>query len=216
MTEEAGTALRELLETLRSAIPDTDTFTFSLSTALQAIHLHPTSVPPSPVQEEVLRTIDRYIPAIQISLLNQALPTFLHALNDGERRLVKTFFCPNRDATSLPIARSIALATYQTIPPLLSSSHLNPLPAHSRDFALDILAAVVDTYSVDDLHWAIWGVQAEAETSSSGEKSDGLRSLRWEETVKALVGVPAKAANALGRWKQEGWSGDVSQILQPR
>jgi telomere length regulation protein len=190
MTELAGTALRELRETLRSAIPDTDTFTFSLSAALQAIHLHPTSVPPSPVPEEVLRAIDRYIPAIQISLLNQALPTFLHALDDGGRRLVKTFFCPNRDATTLPIARSVALATYQAIPPLLSSSH--------------------------DLHWAIWGAQAQAETSSSGEKIDGVRTLRWEETVKGLVGAPAKAANAVGRWKQEGWAGDVSQTLQPR
>jgi telomere length regulation protein len=216
MTEGADAALRELRETLRSAIPDTDTFTFSLSTALQAIHLHPTSVPPSHVPEEIFRAIDRYIPAIQISLLNQALPTFLHALNDGERRLVKTFFCPNRDATTLPIARSVALATYQTIPPLLSSTQITPLPTQSREFAMDMLAAVVDTYSIDDLYWAIWGAQTQVETSSSGEKSDGVRTLRWEETVKALVGVPAKAANAVGRWKQEGWSGDVSKSLQPR
>jgi telomere length regulation protein len=81
---------------------------------------------------------------------------------------------------------------------------------------MDMLAAVVDTYSIDDLYWAIWGAQTQVETSSSGEKSDGVRTLRWEETVKALVGVPAKAANAVGRWKQEGWSGDVSKSLQPR
>ena len=66
-------------------------------------------------------------------------------------------------------------------------------------------------YSVSDIYWAVWSTHGE-----EGSKEASNRELIWEEAVGALVGLPSKVANAVGRWKGEGWTGDIPDRLVSR
>lgn len=214
MSEDAAAVLRDLKEALRQPITDTETLISQLSLALSALHLHPTSIPPEQVSLSTSVAIQRYLPSIQISLLAQVLPTFVHALDRKELDLVDRFFCPPKtnELGCLRLGRTIASVTYATVPSLLSVSAGQPsLPAPCRDYAVRLLDRLT-AYGVDDLYWSIWTTDAAAE----GSKDGALRSLKWEEAIKAITSLPAKVANAVGRWKSEAWKGDVPATLVPR
>jgi len=217
MAEDAGTALKELRDTLRSPVPDLETFAFLLSSTLQSWGIHPTSVPPQDVSCATLKATSRYLPGIQISLLSSAIPTFLPLLDASQTRHLKTFFAPSSGTTSgdITIRRQIALVSYFTLPGLLSAhkADVTGLPAQSRDFLLSVIDQISQTYSIDQLYWAVWSASS---SSFSESKVDGARTLRWEDAVKAAVSIPAKVANAVGKWKAEGWTGDVPLALVPR
>lgn len=215
MASEGPKALRELRDTLRTPIPDLDTFVFLLSSTLQALELDHTSVasgdlPPG----EVLRAIQRYLPSIQVQLLTTAIPTFLHALDGPKNTLLETLFVPLRQPDGLTTRRAIALTSYLTLPTLLSSNNpsQSALPLQSREFILSTLQTLAESYSIDELYWSVFST-----TSGGSEgKKEGWRTLPWEEAVKSVVGLPGKTANAVGRWKGDGWKGDVPVGLIPR
>lgn len=216
----ASDALRGSRDTLRQPFSSTESLTSALSIVLSSLDLHPTSIPPTSVPTETLRAIQRYLPSIQISLLTSTLPTFLHALNEREIELVDRFFCPPKFASlgALRLGREIAGISYSSLPTLLSTKQVGGeigsqgIPIPSRDYLLRILGGLVGGYGINDLYWSVWGSGNEAESSKDG----GLRVLRWEESVKALTSLPAKVANAIGRWKGEGWKGDCPPNLIPK
>ncbi|RXK40552.1 hypothetical protein M231_02204 [Tremella mesenterica] len=213
MTSDHLTALRHLRDTLQSPIPDVDSFSFLLSSTLQSLHLHSTSVPSSTPEPSVLKAIQRFLPSVQQLLLTNAVPTFLHALDEGHRALLDILFCPAKSPSfsQLHVARRIAFISYLTLSSMLLSKSDRPsLPTLSRQYLLETLRKLSGAHGIDQLYWAVWGGQL-------GEKEDDIsRQLQWEDTVKAIVGLPAKVANAVGRWKAEGWEGDVPIELIPR
>jgi telomere length regulation protein len=219
MSADISGPLRELRDALRNPIPDVDSFVFLLSSTLQALHLHPTSVPPDQVANEVIRSINRFLPAIQVQLVTSAIPIFIAALDGPQRGLLETFFVPPKDSASgtLPVRRTIALTSYATLTVLLSTTtpQGKSIPLESREYVLSTLGSLADEYSIDQLYWAVWSSSLTTD-DSLGAKSEGLRTLRWEEAVKAGVGLPAKVANAVGRWMADRWSGDIPADLVPR
>lgn len=213
----ASEALLELRDALRQPIPSTESLASHLSVALSSLDLHPTSVPASSVPTETLRAIQRYLPTIQLSLLNSVLPNLLHALDSRDLALVDQFFCPRKSTSlgQLRLAREIANVSYLTLPGLLSvkpNQGAAGLPLPCRDYILSILGRLAVVYGIDDLYWSIWRDGNEAE----GSKDSGMRSLKWEEVVKAATSLPAKVANAAGRWASEGWKGVSPTELLPR
>jgi telomere length regulation protein len=86
------------------------------------------------------------------------------------------------------------------------------LPLPCRDHTLSILGRLAITHGIDDLYWSTWREGNEAE----GSKDGGMRSLKWEEVVKAVTSLPAKVANAVGRWSSEGWKGFSPDELLPK
>jgi len=151
---------------------------------------------------------------LQILLITSTLPTFLPVLDGKQRKLVENFFIPQKDAakSTLPIRRAIALNTYLTTGSLLSTSKKDTpspsIPIPTREFVLGLAEQVVKVYSIDDLYWAVY--------SASSEYRDGVQTLLWEDAVKVAVGIPGKVANAVGRWRQDGWNGDIPAGLYPR
>jgi telomere length regulation protein len=214
----ASDALRELRDTLRQPAASVEALISSLSFSLTSLNLHPTSLAPSSVPDDSLKAIQRYLPAIQLSLLTTTLPTFLHALNERDLDLVDRFFCPPGSPAlgALRLAREVAAVTYATVPGLLSARRAigqdAGLPVASRGHSLAILARLAATYGLDALYWGVWA----GETGAEGSRDAGLRVLRWEEAVKAATSLPAKAANAVGRWSAEGWKGTLPECLSPR
>lgn len=195
MSDDAASALRDLRDALRAGIPDADSFGFRLSSVLSELGLSPTSVVISNSDPKALK----YLPAVQQSLLS-VLPTFLPALDERGRSLLEAFFVPPPTSSG----KSVALTSYITLSGALASSPPTPLPVESRQFVLDTLVRLVGSYGVDALFWAVWGVDGRA------------RQLVWDDAVRAATSLPAKVANAVGRWKEAGWSGDVPPPLVPR
>ncbi len=212
--------LRELRDALRNPIPDVDSFVFLLSSTLQALDLHlSTSVASTAKLSEAVKGIYRLVPAVQILLLTSAVPTFLQSLDASQRALLTSFLVPLRNPAipTLGVRRAIALISYQTFATILSASYsqITPLPPLVHDFVLSTLGSLAAHHSIDELYWAIWS-SSTCVRKEQASKDDGLRNLQWEEAVKASVGIPAKVANAVGRWKAEGWIGDVPEGLVPR
>jgi hypothetical protein len=211
-------ALRTLRDALRTPedIPDVETLAFHLSSTLQAIHLHHASVTPPDISLDVFKGISRYLSSIQHIIITVTVPTFVHILVENQRELLEAFFCLKKlpDQNTLPIRRAIALNTYLTLSTLLTSSKTpdqrTVLPISSREFVLNVLEKVVRAYSVDDHYWTI-----HAEISRQGSKH-GVDELQWEDAVKAMVGLPGKLANCVGKWKGDGWAGDTPDLLIPR
>ena len=220
MDEGIGIAetLRNFRDALRNPIPDVDSFVSHLSSTLQALHLHPTSVPPENSSGEALKAIHRFLPLIQNLLITSAIPTFQTSLDESQQLLLDIFFIPIRTPSlnTLLLCRNISVVSYQTITSLLSNStpKAASLPVLSRHYVLKILQKLVVEYGLDELYWAVWSPSAHV-IEKEGETNDGARTLRWEESVKFALGVPAKTANVVGRWKAEGWNADTPEELIP-
>lgn len=200
---EAATALRDLRDALRAGLDSTDDFVFRLSSTLDVLGLAPTSVAVAP---DATKATGRHLAGVQTALLS-VLPTFLPALDARGRALLDTFFCPpSPSPPTASLCNAIALSSYITLSGALAPNPPTPLPAQSRDFVLTTLAQLSSKYGVDALYWAVWGAEGRA------------RQLVWDDAVRAAVGVPAKVANAVGRWRETdaSWRGDVPAPLVPR
>jgi len=206
-------ALQTLRDTLRTTQLDIDALINTLSTCLDDLYQQGQAGPSSSKSEPVRKAIQRFLPSIQIHLLTQAIPNYLHALDTDQVEVIRSFFAPKREADGIQISRWIALTSYLTIPPFLNAttSQSTPeLPIPSRVFLLGTLDRLVGDYGVEEVYWAVW--------SSAGEEKGrlGPEDLTWEEASRSIVGVPAKAANAVGRWKGDGWIGDLPERLVPK
>ncbi|KAK6909381.1 hypothetical protein I203_103398 [Kwoniella mangroviensis CBS 8507] len=214
MTETFASALKTLRDTLRN--PNSlspDDLAFQLSSTLQSLHIHPTSIVPDLISSEDLRSITRYLPSVQDLLLNQIVPTFYDTLNSQDRQNLKSFFVPAKVPDGLQIRRNIALCSYTTLPTYFNTPKpgQNALIKPARKFLLDILGELVSIYSIDDLYHAIY-----SQDSKGKSKEDATKSLQWEEAIRSCVGLPAKVGNAVGGWKAEGGLVDVQKALEAR
>ena len=216
MTDTASTALKTLRETLRGTIGDVETLVECLRACLRDVGVGGTSGSVDLEPDQVKRAIQRYLPSIQIQLLSDIYPTFHHALSEPHLRILEEFFVPSSTSHKQDVRLSslIGLTSYLTLPPFLNAAHTPPLPAPTRSFLVDILRRLGARYSIDEMYWAIWSHSSK--DKGKGKARTGPEDLMWEEVVKSLAGVPAKSANALGRWNSEGWVGELPVELEPR
>ena len=215
MTERPMDALRHLRDALRdpkTTLPNVEALTTELSSALDLLS---TSVPAQDIGS-IIKAIDRLLEGIQQTLAVTIIPTFLHLLDERGAELLDRFFVPPKTATkgTLGIARTVALKTYLTLPALLSTKNKDlALPMASRGWVLKTMQKLAQEHGFDDVYWAVWSEQSDEGESS---KRGSMKMLQWEEAVKAVLGAPAKVANAVGRWKEEAWQGDVPESLSAR
>lgn len=209
MSQDGVETLKDLREALRAPIENLDAFTNLLESAVQALQLG-NSVTASTRSPET-RIIRRYLPSIQLSLLTAQLPTFLPALDDTGQQLLKSLFVPSRQVEGISVRREIALSTYLILSSCLSTKSATPLPRESRQYVLDLLSDVT-AYDIGDIHWSVGSIS----DSTEGSKESTARQLRWEDAVTSIIGLPGKIANAVGRWKSEGWTGETPVKLEPK
>jgi hypothetical protein len=212
MTDNPSKAFKDLRDILRTTTPDIDGLLDHLTRFLDA--LSPDSG--SSVQS-IYSAIQRYLPSLQIHLLTQTIPNYLHALDDAQTATLRDFFVPPRQRTNdqeeIYISRGVALVSYLTLPGLLNGTPTVDLAVPSRLFLLDILDRLGD-WGVDDIYWAVWSDLGKGEKGDVGRQ--GGKELLWEETTRSLVAIPSKCTNAVGRWKSESWSGDLPERLAPK
>ena len=206
-------ALQHLRDTLRTTQPDIETLIDLLSTCLHDIYND--AGPSTSTSEPARKALQRFLPSIQIHILTNTVPNYLHTLDDSQVEVLRSFFVPEREAAGIRISRWMALTSYLTLPPFfntpLTTASIPDLPIPSRTFLLDTLERLSGEYGIDELYWAVWSGVEEKEKGRLGPEE-----LIWEEATRSLVGVPAKAANAVGRWKSDGWIGEIQEKLVPR
>ncbi|KAL1408560.1 telomere binding protein [Vanrija albida] len=196
--DDPAAALRSLRDALRAPPATAEDFTFALSTALDALGLSPTSIAAAPGAP---RAIARALPTAQQALL-ACLPTFLPALDARARTLVDSLFVPLKRGDTIAAGRAVALTSYLNLGAMLAPSPPSPLPAESRPFLLETLGHLATGYGLDDTYWACYAASAQP--------------LMWADALRALASLPARAANAVGRWREAGWAGEVPPQLVPR
>jgi len=210
--EDASSALRGLRDDLKAGtISDAEDFVFRLSGVLDTVGIDAgaaatkgvslISAAPGPPTQATLKAIKRHLPGVQTALIS-SVPTFLPALDNRGRAVLAAFFCPPVSATG----NAVALTAYLSLSAVLAPNVSPPLPPESRQFVLSTLAEVARLYGIDRLYAAVF----------TGDDKGGVETLAWEDAVKAACGLPAKVANAVGRWKEGGWAGDVPSPLVPR
>ncbi|WVF72963.1 hypothetical protein IAT40_007781 [Kwoniella sp. CBS 6097] len=216
-----ATALKSLRDTLRNPTTLTpDDLSFHLSSTLQSLHLHPSSIPPSAILSDDFKSIARYVPSIQGLILNDIVPTFYEALDRKGQESLKALFVPPGTIEGLVIKRQIALTTYLTVPAFLNAPKPTTptLPRQSRSFVVSILEFLVREYGIDDLYHAVIGSTSTKESKAvgSGKSKEGAEVLQWEDAVRAVVSIPAKVGNASGRWGSESGGGAVREEVPNR
>lgn len=218
----ALTALRETLRDPSSLSPDE--LTFALSSTLQELHLHTTSLPPSKASPDDIKAINRYLPSIQGLLLGNIIPSFLAVLEDEDHGfLLRAFFVPPKIPQGSDVRRAVALVTYLSLPTYLSSSSSAKgkqpsatLTPQANAFILSLLETLPTSYGIDDLYWVVYGSTSPNDNEGESSRSGGWQDLQWEQVVRSVVGLPAKVLNAIGRWKAEGKYSDLLNCLEPK
>jgi len=212
MTDNPSKALKDLRDILRTTTPDIDGLLDHLTRCLDALS------PDSGFSvQSIYSAIQRYLPSLQIQLLTQTVPNYLHALDESQTATVRDFFVPPRQRTNdqegIYISRGVALVSYLTLPGLLNATPTVDLPVPSRLFLLDVLDRLGD-WGVDNIYWAVWSDLGKGEKGGDGRQ--GGKDLLWEEATRSLVAIPSKCTNAVGRWKSESWSGDLPERMAPK
>ncbi|WRT70193.1 uncharacterized protein IL334_007187 [Kwoniella shivajii] len=215
--EDFASALKSLRDIIRNPTSlSVEDLSFHLSKTLQFLQIDPTSVPPARISSEDIRSLSRYLPSIQLILLNDIIPTFYHALDQRYQESLKAFFAPSRLTDGLPTRRQIALCSYITLPGYLNNpkqgQSQQALGKPSRGFLISILESLTVTYGIDDLYYAIYKEDDKGKQKETG----GKKELEWEEAIRSIVGIPAKVGNAIGRWNSEGGAVDVPNGLGPK
>ncbi|KAI0262956.1 telomere length regulation protein-domain-containing protein [Gloeopeniophorella convolvens] len=184
MAAEPGSAtatssqLRDVINRLQSPIPDLPTLLALIAGPLDALGLLPphyrqyniAPLPPSSLH------IPRHLPALQRALLAHVVPAWEPALAEAQLLpLLEQCFVPDAFAYATPAAGAVALHAYGA----LLALPLTPYTAH-------LLARLAAAYPLDRLH-------AAAFTGARTSQADAA----WEDAVRVVLAVPAKAANAL-------------------
>ncbi|OCF38088.1 hypothetical protein I316_00312 [Kwoniella heveanensis BCC8398] len=198
-------ALKNLRDALRNPTSLTpDDLSFHLSSTLQTLHLHATSTLISTAStttpDDLLKSIARYLLSIQGLILSDIVPTFYDALDRQAQASLRTLFVPPKSRVEALVAsRQVALSTYLTLPAFLNAPKpaTPTLPRQSRSFVIEVLDTLVDSYGIDDVYHSVFG-------GTKGKRGkEGAEELQWEDAVRAVVAIPAKVGNAIGRWNSE-------------
>ncbi|WVO18553.1 hypothetical protein L204_106272 [Cryptococcus depauperatus] len=155
--------------------------------------------------------IARYLPAVQQLLIQDTLPPVISVLDHATLELVLGLFVPPKVAQGIGIRRHVALVSCLTLPSYLNAPREGQptLPRNMRSFLVSVLDRLTRFYGLDDVYHAVF--------STKMETKEGVKRLQWEEVLKALVGIPAKVGNAVGRWKAEEVDDvSVSATLLPK
>ena len=85
----------------------------------------------------------------------------------------------------------VALSAYSVLNSLLSPRLTAPLPSRSLEIISDLLVKLSSRFGLEQAYLGVFG--------AGGGKEDGRQDMEpWERTVKELVAVPTKVANAWG------------------
>ncbi|EIN07826.1 hypothetical protein PUNSTDRAFT_126727 [Punctularia strigosozonata HHB-11173 SS5] len=178
--------IRQTISRLQSPIPDLDTLLALLTAPLDALRLLPPQflahntqpLPPNAF------SISRHLPPLQRALILHVVPTWHADLRDaGALPLLDQYFCPDAFSSASTTAGEVALHAY----PSIISTPLN-------EYTLRVLSKLSKAYPIDRLHTVIFNsptATADAHGRASAAKT-------WEDCVRDVCAVPAKATNAAG------------------
>lgn len=214
VTMAFASSLKQLRDFLRLPTPSQEDLTFQISATLLALHIHPTSLPPSSIPSTDLKALARYLPAVQNLLLQDVLPHFVSIFDDRSQELVRGLFVPQKKVEGLDIRRNIALVSYLTLPSYLNAPKQGQptLSKAMRSFLLSLLDALSTEFMLDDLYYSIFPNEGRI----TKEGKDGVKTLQWEDALRSVVSIPAKTGNATGRWELEGDTINAPVTLLPR
>lgn len=169
--------IREVINRLQAPSPDLPSLLALVAAPLDCLNLLPPhfrSYNSSPISSETLNTT-RHLPPLQRAILEHVIPNWHPVLLEkGLAPLVDQYFVPDAFSYSTSSAGQVVLHAYSTL-----------LSLPFTPYSLDVLARLSKAYPVDRLHSAIF--------STISPQSD----LAWEDTVKNVLSVPPKVANAL-------------------
>jgi hypothetical protein len=202
MSSDPSHAYKTLRDALREPIQDVQTL-IELVKPVNDRFLDPSSSESSKSISAELKVIKRFLPSIHSLLLGTVLPNYHHLLDDEQTSFLRQLFVPPKRNENVAVFRAINLTSYLSLPPLLTQQA--NLPVASRGFLLETLARLD---SIDGLYWAVW--------SSANDDTPASKSLLWDEAIKSCLTLPSKAANAVGRWRNDGWQGDLPDTLTPK
>lgn len=176
-TGEPASRMRVVINQLQAPIPDLQSLLSLLAAPLDCLNLLPPqyrSYNTSPLPVEAFRAT-RHLPSLQRAILEHVLPSWHPTLSEKKLMpLVDQYFVPDSFSYSTPSAGQVVLHAYSTI-----------LALPFTPYSLDILARLSKAYPMDRLYSAIF--------STISPQTE----MAWEDTVKNVLSVPPKVANAL-------------------
>lgn len=176
--EASVESVRETISRLRLPVPQLPELLELLSAPLAAVGLLPkeyTVYNTRPFRNSLSPAQTRWIPTIQSVILQQIVPSWEVPLsNEGYTSILEHYFCPTPKGSSFSF--ELALNAYSSL-----------LGFPISRFSIRVLTSLARLYPIDELHDYLFG---------RGAQKSKLRTIDWEELVRAVVAVPSKVANA--------------------
>ncbi|CCM02859.1 uncharacterized protein FIBRA_04971 [Fibroporia radiculosa] len=175
--------IRVIITRLQSPVPDATTLYQLLAAPLAYLNLLPPKFRGYNESPLIAGSfiISRHLPPLQRALLEHVLPTWEASLVEGDTwALAEQYFCPDSISFASSAAGQVAVHAYSSILSLpFTDVSLRLLDKLSRSYPIDVLHSVV--YSID------------------GRKgSSGKQIITWEDCVRNVAAIPAKASNMMG------------------
>ncbi|GAA6014659.1 hypothetical protein JCM10207_006893 [Rhodosporidiobolus poonsookiae] len=155
------------------------------------------------------RFVKRQLGLVQKVLVERVWPDWQAAFEaeEGKAALIvlERWFVPPTEQleAGVELASEVALSAYSVLSSLLSGKAAQLQP-RSLEIACDLLATLSTHFCVEQVYCAIFSSQPSGETQTDGADSDDEHGTdpasvaRWERTLKDLVNIPTRVANAWG------------------
>ncbi|BGP14942.1 hypothetical protein JCM10213_007256 [Rhodosporidiobolus nylandii] len=158
------------------------------------------------------RFVKRQLGLVQKVLVERVWPDWEAALEaeegkDGLLLFERSFVPPPPSAGSLPpLAGEVALSAYTVLSSLLSGKSSAELRPRTLEVISHLLARLSSEFNVEQIYLATLGsstkpsvrMQDGEDSDDEDDGADPATLERWEKTLKGLVGVPTRVANAWG------------------
>lgn len=147
--------------------------------------------------DEATKFLKRQLGLVQRVLVERVWPDWEAAVAAEEgvelaRVVLERWFVPPSFAD--PRHAEVALSAYAVLSSLLSPRTTPPLQRRSLELVSSLLARLASAFSLQAVYVAILG-RDDTHRTPSAESQDAER---WERTVRDLVGLPTRVANAWG------------------
>ncbi|GAA5992706.1 hypothetical protein JCM10908_006891 [Rhodotorula pacifica] len=185
------------------------------------------------------RFLRRQVGLVQKVLVEKVWPDWEHAVEAeygpaGRAVLERYFVPPSTSSTGddhAEAAAEVAISAYGVLSSMLSAKAASHLQPRALELVLDLLAKLSSQFSIEQLYFATVGRPRSPSSSSLRKNSapldkhatepeddadaeaDPIETARWDATLRDMLAIPMKAANAAGAVTPEG-SARVSTALR--
>jgi telomere length regulation protein len=167
------------------------------------------------------RFVKRQLGLVQKVLVEQVWPDWEAALEAEHGKvallLFERYFIPPSDPTASPLGGEVALSAYAVLNTLLSAKAASTIQPRSLEIISSLLVKLSRDFDVERVYLTtLAGANVPGaditDDADEEDEADPASLARWEQTLKDVLNVPTRVANAWGAQQQKAGGRGGSRV----